>query len=63
MLIDDITNHRFLVNFTKYRNLLIELVKRDIKIKYRRFYSWDILEFFRAFIIYDSVNYHIFNFI
>lgn len=28
--------NRFLANFTKYRYLLIELVKRDIKIKYRR---------------------------
>ena len=36
MIIENIINHRFLVNFTKYRNLLVELVKRDIKIKYRR---------------------------
>ena len=28
--------HRFIVNFSKYRYLLKELVKRDIKIKYRR---------------------------
>lgn len=28
--------HRFLVNFSKYRYLLTELVKRDIKVKYRR---------------------------
>lgn len=28
--------HRFIVNFSKYRFLLKELVKRDIKIKYRR---------------------------
>lgn len=31
-----ITNHRFLVNFNKYRFLLNQLVKRDIKLKYRR---------------------------
>ena len=28
--------HRFIVNFSKYQYLLKELVKRDIKIKYRR---------------------------
>lgn len=28
--------HRFIVNFSKYRYLLKELIKRDIKIKYRR---------------------------
>ena len=28
--------HRFLLNFSKYKFLLYELVKRDIKIKYRR---------------------------
>ena len=28
--------HRFFINFSKYRYLLVELVKRDIKIKYRR---------------------------
>lgn len=32
----NIKNHRFLVNFNKYRFLLNQLVKRDIKIKYRR---------------------------
>ena len=32
----DLFNHRFLINFTKYRYLLVELVKRDIKVKYRR---------------------------
>ncbi len=32
----NIFTHRFFVNFIKYRNLLIELVIRDIKIKYRR---------------------------
>jgi lipopolysaccharide transport system permease protein len=30
-----ITEHRFLVNFRKYKFLLNELVKKDIKIKYR----------------------------
>ncbi len=33
---DVLRKHRFFVNFSKYRYLLIELVKRDIKIKYRR---------------------------
>ncbi len=36
MFFDTVTEHRFLVNFSKYRYLLSELVKRDIKIKYRR---------------------------
>ena len=31
-----ILKHRFFANFLKYRFLLMELVKRDIKIKYRR---------------------------
>jgi ABC-type polysaccharide/polyol phosphate export permease len=35
MLINEIYNHRFLINFKKYRFLLVELVKRDIKVKYR----------------------------
>ena len=36
MMENNIINHRFLVNFKKYRFLLTELVKRDIKIRYRR---------------------------
>jgi lipopolysaccharide transport system permease protein len=32
----EIFNHRFFANFKKYNFLLRELVKRDIKIKYRR---------------------------
>ena len=32
----DVFKHRFFVNFSKYRYLLVELIKRDIKIKYRR---------------------------
>ena len=35
MVINEIFRHRFLLNFSKYRFLLIELVKRDIKVKYR----------------------------
>ncbi|PAV06431.1 ABC transporter [Methanobacterium bryantii] len=31
-----VSKHRFIANFSKYRYLLVELVKRDIKIKYRR---------------------------
>jgi lipopolysaccharide transport system permease protein len=31
-----INEHRFLVNFKKYKFLLNQLVKRDIKIRYRR---------------------------
>jgi lipopolysaccharide transport system permease protein len=30
-----ITDHRFIVNFAKYKFLLIQLVKRDIQVKYR----------------------------
>ena len=40
-------NHRFLINFAKYRYLLFELVKRDIKVKYRRSVLgifWSLLE-------------------
>lgn len=36
MIFGDIKVHRFVANFLKYRYLLIELVKRDIKVKYRR---------------------------
>lgn len=36
MAVNEVFNHRFLVNFSKYRYLLSELVKRDIKIKYKR---------------------------
>lgn len=36
MITENITNHRFIYNFQKYRFLLNQLVKRDIKIKYRR---------------------------
>lgn len=36
MIITEIFQHRFIINFSKYRYLLSELVKRDIKIKYRR---------------------------
>ena len=35
MFINNIIKHRFLLNFKKYRFLLIELVKRDIKVKYK----------------------------
>jgi lipopolysaccharide transport system permease protein len=35
MVVNNIFNHRFLINFKKYRFLLVELVKRDIKVKYR----------------------------
>lgn len=36
MAVNAIFNHRFLLNFSKYRYLLSELVKKDIKIKYKR---------------------------
>ena len=35
MAFNEIFRHRFLLNFSKYRFLLLELVKRDIKVKYR----------------------------
>jgi len=35
MAVTEIFRHRFLLNFSKYRFLLLELVKRDIKVKYR----------------------------
>jgi lipopolysaccharide transport system permease protein len=35
MVVKVIFKHRFLLNFSKYRFLLVELVKRDIKVKYR----------------------------
>lgn len=36
MRLENKFNHRFLQNFLRYRYLLTELVKRDIKIRYRR---------------------------
>lgn len=36
MVVENITGHRFLQNFGKYRYLLYQLVIRDIKTKYRR---------------------------
>lgn len=36
MITENIKDHRFILNFKKYRFLLNQLVKRDIKIKYRR---------------------------
>ena len=30
-----LSDHRFIVNFQKYQFLLTQLVKRDIKVKYR----------------------------
>lgn len=36
MNLNNLFGHRFLINFKKYQYLLNELVKRDIKIKYRR---------------------------
>ena len=44
---NNIIGHRFFVNFKKYRFLLTELVKRDIKVKYRRYVLgifWSFLE-------------------
>lgn len=36
MVPENLSYHRFFANFMKYRYLLIELVKKDIKVKYRR---------------------------
>jgi ABC-type polysaccharide/polyol phosphate export permease len=36
MNFEDIINHKFILNFKKYRYLLYELVKRNIKLTYRR---------------------------
>ena len=39
--------NKYLSNFAKYRNLVVELVKKDIKLKYRRSYLavlWTLLE-------------------
>jgi ABC-type polysaccharide/polyol phosphate export permease len=35
MVFNTILRHRFLINFNKYKYLLSQLVKRDIKVKYR----------------------------
>ena len=35
MVVNNIFRHRFLVNFNKYKYLLSQLVKRDIKVRYR----------------------------
>ncbi len=36
MITENVKSHRFILNFKKYRYLLSQLIKRDIKIKYRR---------------------------
>lgn len=36
MVFGNISNHKFLLNFKKYRYLLLELIKKDIKLTYRR---------------------------
>jgi ABC-type polysaccharide/polyol phosphate export permease len=36
MIVDNIKNHRYYLNFKKYRYLLYEFIKRDIKLQYRR---------------------------
>lgn len=36
MIFEEIFGHRFLSNFNKYKFLLAELIKRDVKLKYRR---------------------------
>lgn len=36
MIFEGVLSHRFIINFAKYKYLLSELVKRDIKVKYRR---------------------------
>jgi homopolymeric O-antigen transport system permease protein len=35
-IFDKITNHSYMLNFQRYKYLLYELVKKDIKLKYRR---------------------------
>ncbi|MDD3984510.1 MAG: ABC transporter permease [Methanobacterium sp.] len=35
MVVNNIIKHRFLLNFNKYKYLLTQLVKRDVKVKYR----------------------------
>lgn len=35
-IFDNITNHNYVKNFQRYKYLLYELVKKDIKLKYRR---------------------------
>lgn len=59
-----ITGHRFLVNFNKYRYLLNQLVKRDIKLKYRRSVLgifWSFLEPLGSMIVLTIVFSTLFN--
>lgn len=60
----NITKHRFFVNFNKYRFLLNQLVKRDIKLKYRRSVLgifWSFLEPLGSMIVLTIVFAAFFN--
>lgn len=60
----NITKHRFIVNFNKYRFLLNQLVKRDIKLKYRRSVLgifWSFLEPLGSMIVLTIVFSALFN--
>lgn len=59
-----ITRHRFLVNFNKYRYLLNQLVRRDIKLKYRRSVLgifWSFLEPLGTMVVLTIVFSTLFN--
>jgi lipopolysaccharide transport system permease protein len=58
MAVKDTVNHRFFANFKKYRFLLDQLVRRDIKIKYRRSVLgifWSFLEPLLSMIVLSIV--------
>ncbi|MCE7697897.1 MAG: ABC transporter permease [Methanobacterium paludis] len=58
MIVKDTVNHRFFANFKKYRFLLDQLVRRDIKIKYRRSVLgifWSFLEPLLSMIVLSIV--------
>ena len=58
-----INDHRFIVNFDKYRFLLIQLIKRDIQVKYRNSILgifWSFLEPLLTMIVFTIIFQFIF---
>jgi len=59
-----ISDHRFIANFEKYRFLLIQLIKRDIQVKYRNSLLgifWSFLEPLLTMIIFTIIFSFIFK--
>lgn len=59
-----ISDHRFIANFEKYRYLLVQLIKRDIQVKYRNSMLgifWSFLEPLLTMIIFTIIFSYIFK--